>query len=235
MSKQDNGFESIFYNLPGLVFAKDLNLNYVGMNKNLLSLLNLNNDDLVIGNNDYHLQWQQYADIYQAEDKFIINKKKSYQFIEPLLLDDKKELISIVKKSLNYDENNNPIGVIGTIISLKAKTAVKSMCKLTQYDFANGFNKGRNSYIICDEIFSDLNLSKRESECLFYLIHGKTAKLIAKQLNISTRTVESYINNLKYKLNCETKNDIIDRSIELGIMHFIPSQYLLENVGQNYL
>ena len=40
------------------------------------------------------------------------------------------------------------------------------------------------------ERFEDLNLSVRESDCLFYMIRGKSSKAIASALKLSARTVE---------------------------------------------
>ncbi len=51
-------------------------------------------------------------------------------------------------------------------------------------------------------------LSKREQQCLRYLLEGKTAKETAECLGISFRTVESYFENIKDKLNCQTKREI---------------------------
>lgn len=47
-------------------------------------------------------------------------------------------------------------------------------------------------------------LTAREKECLYWLFCGKTAPEIALILNISKRTVEKFISNLKEKFNCYT-------------------------------
>ncbi len=52
------------------------------------------------------------------------------------------------------------------------------------------------------------NLSLREQQCLNYLLAGKTAKEMAKYLNLSYRTVEEYIANLKEKLGCRHLHDL---------------------------
>lgn len=54
-----------------------------------------------------------------------------------------------------------------------------------------------------------VNLSEREKDCLRYLIEGKTAKETACLLNLSHRTIEYYFENLKDKLNCVTKRELI--------------------------
>ena len=42
-------------------------------------------------------------------------------------------------------------------------------------------------------------LTKREWECLSFLCKGKSVKQISRNLNLSTRTVESYLQNCKVK------------------------------------
>ena len=52
-------------------------------------------------------------------------------------------------------------------------------------------------------------LSKREVECLHYLIKGKAAKEIARELEISPRTVELHISHIKEKIKCSTSLELI--------------------------
>tara|TARA_A100000171_G_C2125729_1_gene143393 strand:- start:412 stop:1128 length:717 start_codon:yes stop_codon:yes gene_type:complete len=54
----------------------------------------------------------------------------------------------------------------------------------------------------------EVKLTVREEECLKLISNGLTFKGIGKKLNISSRTVETYINNLKYKLNKNPKSDL---------------------------
>jgi len=52
-------------------------------------------------------------------------------------------------------------------------------------------------------------LSRREHECIYLSLRGKTAKEIGKLLSLSFRTVEDYLNNAKSKLGCLNKRDLI--------------------------
>lgn len=54
----------------------------------------------------------------------------------------------------------------------------------------------------------NLSLSERQYQCLAMLGKGKSAKEIAKQLKISFRTVETHIDNLKIKLDCNRRHDL---------------------------
>jgi DNA-binding CsgD family transcriptional regulator len=51
--------------------------------------------------------------------------------------------------------------------------------------------------------------SKQEKECLKCLFMGKSAKETADELGLSSRTVEHYLENIKNKLNCNRKSEII--------------------------
>lgn len=52
-------------------------------------------------------------------------------------------------------------------------------------------------------------LTHKQSECLQYLITGKTAKEIAKILNVSYRTIEHRIAALKSKFSCNKISELI--------------------------
>jgi DNA-binding CsgD family transcriptional regulator len=53
-------------------------------------------------------------------------------------------------------------------------------------------------------------LTERESECLKPYLKGQSSKVIANQLKISARTVETHIDHIKTKLNCKSKSDLYD-------------------------
>lgn len=52
-------------------------------------------------------------------------------------------------------------------------------------------------------------LSKREFECILYLSHGKSAKEVANLLDLSSRTVTSYLDNIKAKFGNIRTSDLI--------------------------
>jgi len=90
----------------------------------------------------------------------------------------------------------------------KEKYAKKTQSKLprTLHDLLQGLEIeefhlpiGRRSIVI----------SLREFQCLFFMSKGQTFKEIGKSLNLSPRTVESYINNLKSKTGTNSKSELI--------------------------
>lgn len=67
------------------------------------------------------------------------------------------------------------------------------------------------------------NLTKRESEVLYYMIRGYCAREIADKLSISKRTVIDYINNIKNRWGVWSKGNIIEKAINMGYSLVIPS------------
>lgn len=68
-------------------------------------------------------------------------------------------------------------------------------------------------------IFSDL--SEREKEISTQIVKGHSAHQIAMGLKLSQRTVEHYIENMKEKLNCHTKSELISKCLVLESSQFL--------------
>jgi len=79
---------------------------------------------------------------------------------------------------------------------------------------------------------NNLHLSKREAECVFFLLRGLTIKKVAYTLDLSPRTVEFYLKNVKHKLACKKKNEVLqlirqtsfvtDPDVSAAMQHLIP-------------
>jgi DNA-binding CsgD family transcriptional regulator len=54
------------------------------------------------------------------------------------------------------------------------------------------------------------SLSRRELECFNYMGRGYTIKATAKQLNLSPRTVEQYLRNIKMKVRRHSKTQLVE-------------------------
>lgn len=65
---------------------------------------------------------------------------------------------------------------------------------------------------------SDAVLTKREVECIKFISLGKTAEEISIIFEISKRTVEKHIENIKIKLNLTKIQAVLEKAIKLGIL-----------------
>jgi DNA-binding NarL/FixJ family response regulator len=66
---------------------------------------------------------------------------------------------------------------------------------------------------------ANIKVTKREQDCIDLLLTGATACEIAQKLNLSTRTIETYVAILKSKFNARNKADLIVKLCELSATH----------------
>ncbi|WP_306258638.1 LuxR family transcriptional regulator [Pararhizobium sp. IMCC21322] len=65
---------------------------------------------------------------------------------------------------------------------------------------------------------TEVNLTKRESECLTWLASGMLNDKIAERLKISNSTVEFHLRNARHKLKTRTREQAVAVAIGLGII-----------------
>lgn len=77
------------------------------------------------------------------------------------------------------------------------------------------FHNGKLNFIEKDVNVDFKLLSNRQTECGYLLLNGKTSKEIAHILGLSIRTVEYYISNIKTKLRCRNKTELVAKLIQI--------------------
>ncbi len=55
----------------------------------------------------------------------------------------------------------------------------------------------------------EVQFTRREADCLVHFLQGKTANETGLALGLSQRTVEYYVKNMRQKVGCRTKADLI--------------------------
>lgn len=107
-----------------------------------------------------------------------------------------------------YDVKHQLQGTLGLSIVIGEHPLANAIVHLTNLGLLPE-NTSPNQSIKLD--LGSVSLTPREQECLEYTIKGYTAKQIAKKLDISPRTVEEYLNQLKVKFNVVSKQDMIQK------------------------
>ncbi len=117
-----------------------------------------------------------------------------------------------------YGNDNKIIGVFFCAFAINGVDALPLTETLTLVSKIGLLNNDELRHYNTDglRIFKkfDIYFSKREMECIYLLIRGKTSKMIAKELNLSYRTVEHYLENIKIKLNVSTKAALVEKIID---------------------
>lgn len=188
--------------IPGnvWVFWKDFNGRFLGCNDYMAAALGLSSNAEIIGKNDYDFCFlPSEADFYRKCDREVMSTKLLKQYYDTATLHSGKRLCLVLKMPL-LDEDK-VVGMAGISYNLnKIKHSFDATVNQIQKD-----------------IPIQIHFSPREAQCIHHLLRGKTAKQIAYELNLSYRTVEFYIMNLKKKLNVTTRSDLIEQLIDMLI------------------
>lgn len=182
------------------LMSNDLHAQYFGMSS----------VEEIIGQNSYDLLSKSEMKKVAANDIIIVQGDAPQLFYEKCL---RKECLSI--KTQLMDLCNNTVG-IGMIDFYFHQAAFKDMITLiNQLVYLRpAINKIKYNYIANAYQFN--KISNRERECVYYLARGMTCKEIAQAMRISYRTVEKHLENIKDKLTCHSRSDIISKVFEMS-------------------
>lgn len=207
--------KSLLDHLSGHIGWKDLNRCYLGANKALLELKGFRDAEGMIGKTDEELSPWSTEDntIFQQQDLYVLNGNKvSTVHFNPMNGD-----IFLLDKCPLIDHNNSVTGLIYYCRPHQKDEVIRA---LKQTDHHLHLNPSHYTLSANPNKYA---LTSRESECVFLLIRGKTAKEIAALLSLSKRTVESYIENIKNKMDCRNKAEILVKAVLSGYHNHIPA------------
>ncbi len=147
------------------------------------------------------------------------------------VIDQKMSMTFFCSGKFSYDEEINYIYTIARIINPN-QTAIGL--------FVHGERVNKNSDIISaiNHLFKKMDqlhnyktsliipnypgLTKRESECLYWMLRGYSSPRIAEKLCLSSRTVESHFERIKFKYNCASKHELHDYCYEQQLVQILP-------------
>lgn len=199
---------------------------------NLEPSLNVNH---VIMKSDYDFFDGDTADLFREHDlEALKNPSKTCSFVETIVMpsDAPLELISV--KRCILDKNSEPLCVLGCSLSvgqfIQPEKALDELIKQTlttklhrliirfmASKDANLYNDIAENLIFLIPFYSNhlellklRLLTKRELQCLCLSLKGDSAKFIGARLNVSFRTIEIYLGNIREKLKLNFKSDIIE-------------------------
>lgn len=189
--------------LPMHVHCKDLKGRYIASNERVLLDAGFhNNEDDLYGRTDDDLDFlnEGEAESFKAIDKFILTTEKTHFFTQSVTLADGITYIAMNHKTPLRSKQNNVIGVL-------------SYGTITKPNYSAYFDPKYPMFNLLFSANSHLleSLSPRQIDCLYFLVRGFTVKEIAKQISLSPRTVEHYLETIKDKFGCKKRPEIIDK------------------------
>ncbi len=173
----------------------------------------------------HHLGYSEYymfgvpSDVDDFNKNFLLHKKYFKQFI--IYFKDKAfKILKDAKRSaysLTDLINKTPLFYFNSTKN-ETKTQIVNNLSIQRY--------------FLDGKYENIYLTPRETECLLLLCNDLYYAEIAKKLNISPATVREHIDNIKRKLYCKSKKDLIKTARQEGILEMI-NDYLPDKETNN--
>jgi len=112
---------------------------------------------------------------------------------------------AVLKEVLNKDKLTDEFSVTN-INAYKVRETIGSINRNNQQLPRKTLRK----YFL-GEKYPGIYLTEREAQTIGYFLRGKTTVEVAAILKLSRRTVEFYLKNMKIKLNCRLKSELITK------------------------
>lgn len=218
--------QDILNQLPTCIAWKDDKSIFMGGNELAAKYCGLKSPLELEGLTDYEVKapFAQHAEEYKRQDQIVLKEKTTLD-IFGVYLCNHGIYETVMTRKVPLRKDNIVIGTLyqATVLSKKFITSfVNALLKIdNKYD---DFNKNKQRSYLCNRKYIDdeINLTQRESECLFFILRGSPLPKIANILNISARTVEKHIENIKAKMGVHFKSQLIERAIAKGYLYTIP-------------
>jgi len=121
----------------------------------------------------------------------------------------------LVTENQLISKSGKVVGLVGSYIDISGQRLVKK----TGY-----FDKEKKRYYLGND-FDNAYFTLRELEVFKRILLGYSAKQSSEVINISPKTVEGYIENIKIKLQASSKGEIIATAIQFGLTQLMYLQY----------
>ena len=198
---------------------------HLGGYKNLDSLVDTIYEEMPLEGCELSPHWREH-------DKIAIATQQTLKMVTYLELNGSNDrCLMLGIKNPRYNANNEIIGTCGQYFDITNSHLFSGVALLSE-DLVKKVGKNENGawVYLLEEGFANLEenlkLTERQSEVLFFMLRGKTAAEIGATLYLSKRTVETYINQLKERLDCPNKSALIECAIALGFLQKIPARIL---------
>lgn len=180
---------------------KDTKSRYLYCNEKYAEFLNLDSPKQIIGKYDSNFFQDDLVKLYLSGDRHVLQGGSFCNIQEPIIYNNKKMKILISKNQV-FKKNEASYGVVLSFLELNPLHYKQpdDLFKYQPEDKCYKFLKGDKS----------IYFTSREYSIIQSLFLGLSAKQIAHRLNLSTRTIEDYVQKIKNKLNCSHKHNIIN-------------------------
>jgi DNA-binding CsgD family transcriptional regulator len=170
--------DTIFSPVPGHAYVKNTEGLYLWCNEKQAQVLSLQERNLILGKSVYDLCDSSTADFLEYNDALTINAREEKQFVERACFNNGQKVTVVSAKKPLINKEGEVIGIFGSSFMIPQMSDEEKISLLIQQ-----------------------GLAPKEAQSLFYFVNGETSKEIARRFDLSFRTIEKYLENVKIKLN----------------------------------
>lgn len=199
---------SLLQGMHVYLYSKDQKGHFLSVNECLAKDAGFTKEADMIGLTDYDISWKKFAPTLRKNDMEVISSRNPRFKVETIQIYNGKKLDLFTCKFPLQLNSKKIFGNAGVSFLLDNEELIT---KLNNFSASNQLNYSQ-------PLKEDAHFTKREIDCLFYLVKGMTTKEIAKTLIISPRTVEHHLNNIKGKLNCSSRSSLISKAFTLRVI-----------------
>lgn len=212
-----NNLASLF-DLPVSVYFYDTESNFIKINEQCAKLIDAVSEADAKDKNPANFCSREFSDkIFAIDDSVIRNK--STHIIEEIGYRADDFLIQALAVKLPWYVDDKIIGLMGLSIQTD-RHSVMEFAERMSCVLATGLlgqSEKMKSVVMPKVLYNDIYFTKREEEVLLHVLRGCSARMIAERLNLSKRTVEHHIENIKLKSGCASKYELIVKFQELSL------------------
>ena len=216
--------EGIINNIPVRVFWKDKNLFYLGCNASFALDAGFSDPKEIIGKNDYQMGWNEQADLYRTDDKYVIETGLSKINIEEHLTTPEGNVITLLTSKIPLrDSNGNIAGVLGTYTDISER-------KETEKELINAKEQAEESERKLLEAQALSHVGSWE-----YMVDSDTVTWSKELFNIFERSYDLPAPKYSEQQPYYTKESfaILDKAIQNCVQHEIPYEIELDIITES--
>ncbi len=211
-------------NSPNLIYLVNSENQFGFLNSYSVKTLGFASEEHALANGyaDIRCDASELAPYYKEQDKLTLStgKPTTWLALARYRGRDNRTLFYGTKSPV-FDKRKKIVGVLANFMDVTDHRLI-NLSDLFLGD-AKFFNKTNDqvTYEVANHAWDDM-LSPREAVVLFYVLRGQSSINIASRLCRSSRTIESHIENIKTKMGCHSKFELIEKGIDQGLLSILP-------------
>jgi DNA-binding CsgD family transcriptional regulator len=223
-------FFDVLDQVPGEVAWKDKDGFYLGCNTSRANKIQLKHPEDIIGLSDRDLSDQSSESIafHRRHDQLAL-QGDVIKTIHPSAIKNDGIYYFQLKKALMLNGE-----IAGVIYHCSEFSGSDMFYRLNQRDNNHFSSSFQTAYYEVEPRQNFYHLTERELECLFCMLRGLSANEAGKVMLLSKRTIEFYIDNIKNKMGCQSKPEVMIKAIEKNYIQVVPKRFLNKDI-MNFL